>query len=179
MEVPRLGVKLELQLPAYTTATTTPDLSYVCDLHHSSQQCRILNPLSEARDWTHILLDTSQVCYCWATMGTTPNFFFFLTCKTEELTDGMWLHMSGEGKDSAHGEDFFLQGRGRKADIWGFFRYFLLVWNRFVLLLFQYHEGRTWFSKKNAQNIRLKFPALLLTSSVTLDKISELCFAHL
>ena len=26
------------------------DRSLVCNLHHSSQQCRILNPLSEARD---------------------------------------------------------------------------------------------------------------------------------
>jgi len=26
MEVPRLGVELELEPPAYTTATTTPDL---------------------------------------------------------------------------------------------------------------------------------------------------------
>ena len=32
MEVPRLGVKLELQLPAYTTATATPDPSLVHDL---------------------------------------------------------------------------------------------------------------------------------------------------
>jgi len=32
MEVPRLGVKLELQLPAYTTATATPDPSCICDL---------------------------------------------------------------------------------------------------------------------------------------------------
>ena len=31
MEVPALGVKSELQLPAYTTAT--PDLNHVCDLH--------------------------------------------------------------------------------------------------------------------------------------------------
>ena len=29
MDVPRRGVKLELQLPAYTTATTTQDLSQV------------------------------------------------------------------------------------------------------------------------------------------------------
>ena len=35
MEVPRLGVKLELQLPAYGTATATPDASCICDLHHS------------------------------------------------------------------------------------------------------------------------------------------------
>ena len=50
MEAPRLGVKLELQLPAYTAATATPDLSSICDLHHSSQQRWILNPLSKARD---------------------------------------------------------------------------------------------------------------------------------
>ena len=30
-------------------------------LHHSSQQGQILNPLSEARDRTLILVDTSQV----------------------------------------------------------------------------------------------------------------------
>jgi len=31
MEVPRLGVEVELMLPAYTTATARPDLSRVCD----------------------------------------------------------------------------------------------------------------------------------------------------
>ena len=36
MEVPRLGVELEIQLPAYTTATATPDPSGVCELHQSS-----------------------------------------------------------------------------------------------------------------------------------------------
>ena len=50
MEVPRLGVELELQLLTYTTATVMPDLSHVCDLHLSSWECRILNPLSKARD---------------------------------------------------------------------------------------------------------------------------------
>ena len=49
MEVPRLGVELELQL-AYATATATRDLSHVCNLHHSSWQRRILNLLSKARD---------------------------------------------------------------------------------------------------------------------------------
>ena len=49
-EVPRQGVQLELQLPAYTTATATPDPSRICDLHRSSGQHRVLNPLSEARD---------------------------------------------------------------------------------------------------------------------------------
>ena len=62
MEVPRLGAELELQLPAYTTATATWDLSCVFDLHHSSRHCWILNPLTEARDGTRILMDTSWVC---------------------------------------------------------------------------------------------------------------------
>ena len=35
-----------------------------------SQQCQILNPLSEARDRTCILMDTSWICFHWATMGT-------------------------------------------------------------------------------------------------------------
>ena len=48
MEVPRLGVESELHLPAYATAMATQDLSRVCDLHHSSRQCRIIK--SEARD---------------------------------------------------------------------------------------------------------------------------------
>ena len=49
MEVPRPGVELELQLPGCTTATATRDPSCVFDLHHSSQQCWLLHPLSEAR----------------------------------------------------------------------------------------------------------------------------------
>ena len=63
MEVPRLGVESELQLPAYTVATAMPDPSNICDLHHSSQQCWILNPLREAKDRAHILMDTNQVHY--------------------------------------------------------------------------------------------------------------------
>ena len=35
MEVSRLGVKLELLLPAYTTATAMPDPSCIYDLHSS------------------------------------------------------------------------------------------------------------------------------------------------
>ena len=57
MEVPGLGVGLELQLPAYATATAMPEQS-ICNLYHSSRQHWILNPLSEARDQTHILTDT-------------------------------------------------------------------------------------------------------------------------
>jgi len=61
MEVPRLGVELELQLPASITATATQDPSRICNLHHSSWRRRILNPLSEARDQTYVLMDASQI----------------------------------------------------------------------------------------------------------------------
>ena len=54
-----------------------PNLSCVCDLCRSSQQSWILNPLSRSRDRTYILMDTSQVCYHWATMRT-PYFLYFI-----------------------------------------------------------------------------------------------------
>ena len=49
MEVPRLGVKSELQLLTYTTATAT----------------QALNPLSEVRDWTESswILVTAKPCW--------------------------------------------------------------------------------------------------------------------
>ena len=50
MDISRLGVELDLQLLTYVTATATLDLSHICNLHCSLQQCQILNPLSKARD---------------------------------------------------------------------------------------------------------------------------------
>ena len=61
MEVPRLGVKWELQPLACARATATPDPSCVCDLHHSSRQCRILNPMSDARDRTRNLVVPGRI----------------------------------------------------------------------------------------------------------------------
>ena len=54
MEVPRLEVQLELQLIVYTAAMAALDLSRICDLYQSSQQCWILNPLSDARVIPHL-----------------------------------------------------------------------------------------------------------------------------
>ena len=76
MEVPRLGVKLELQPLAYTTATATPDPSHVCNLHHISWQCWILNALSVARDQTCIFMDSSQICFHWAILGIPESLFW-------------------------------------------------------------------------------------------------------
>ena len=88
MEIPSLAVESELQLPAYATATATWDPSPICDLYHSSQQCWILNPPSEARDWTCILMVASRVHYCWATTGTSmPTFYTVLSfCPWSSVT---------------------------------------------------------------------------------------------
>ena len=77
MELPRLGVKSELQLPAYATATATWDLSCVHKLHYSSQQLWILNPLSKARDQIYNVMVPSWICFCCAMTGT-PRIFFNL-----------------------------------------------------------------------------------------------------
>ena len=42
-------------------AATMWDPSHVCNLHHSSWQCQILNPLSETRNWTCNLMETSFI----------------------------------------------------------------------------------------------------------------------
>ena len=70
MEVPRLGVESELQLSAYARATATPDPSLIFDLHHSSQQRQVLNPLIEARDRTQNLMVPNQIGFHCTTTGT-------------------------------------------------------------------------------------------------------------
>ena len=59
IEVPRLGAESERQLSCQSAPQPQHTESY--DLCLSLCQCQILNPLSEARDWTPILMDTSQV----------------------------------------------------------------------------------------------------------------------
>ena len=73
MEFPRLGVKSELQLPAYATGAATQDPSCAQGLHHSSQQHQILNPLSVARDRTCNLMVPSRICFRRVTAGTPPK----------------------------------------------------------------------------------------------------------
>ena len=76
--VPRLGVESELQLPATAIATAAPDPSRVCDPYCSSRQHQILNPLSEARDRTHILMEPSRVREPLRHEGNSICFCFFL-----------------------------------------------------------------------------------------------------
>ena len=77
MEVPRLGDELELSFQP-TPEADMPDPSHVCN--HSSWQCWMLNLLSKARDWTCVLMDTSQIRFCWVTMGTPCVVYFYISC---------------------------------------------------------------------------------------------------
>ena len=97
MEVPRLGVQLELQLPAYTTATTPPDPSCIFDLHHSSQQRRILNPLSEARDQTHNLVVPSWICFLLHHDGNSHKQRFLIEIVKQEKVFSFGRKEGGEG----------------------------------------------------------------------------------
>ena len=82
MEVPRLGVQSELLPPASTTATATPGPSRVCDLHHSSWQRWILNPLSEARDRTcNLMVPLSHD-------GNSMTFIFIIMSPRDILSGG-------------------------------------------------------------------------------------------
>ena len=77
-EVSRLGDRSELQPAAYAAATGKQDTSHVCNLHHSSRQYQILNPMSKARDGTCILMDPSQVRFLRATTGTSRCVFLLM-----------------------------------------------------------------------------------------------------
>ena len=55
MEVPRLGVELELLLPAYTTATATPDPSACGDAASLNPARPGIEPVSSRMDTRGIL----------------------------------------------------------------------------------------------------------------------------
>ena len=76
MKVARLVAKSELQLPACATVTATQDPSHIPKLHHSSWPCQVLNPVSEARDQTSILMNTSQVLYQLSHNGNSCMILF-------------------------------------------------------------------------------------------------------
>ena len=63
MDVPRLGVKLELQLPACATTIATWVPSHIYDQHHRLWQCWILHPLSKASEPAMELAFLQTLCY--------------------------------------------------------------------------------------------------------------------
>ena len=78
MEVPKLGVEKELQLMTCPTAAATPDPSHIYVLHRSIGQLQILNPLSEARDQIHILIDTRRVLNPLSHNRNSQHIFFLI-----------------------------------------------------------------------------------------------------
>ena len=71
-------IKLELQLPAYATATAMQDPSHVWDLHKSSRQRQILDPPSKGRDQIHVLIGNNQIHFRYATRETSQPLFLWI-----------------------------------------------------------------------------------------------------
>ena len=80
MEVPKLGVKSELEPLAHTTATAMWDLSQVCNLHHS-----LIEPASS---WILV-----RCINCWAMKGTPKFGFLNLSITKSGKQDLMRCHM--------------------------------------------------------------------------------------
>ena len=90
MEVSRLGVELQL---AYATVKAIGAPSHFCNLCHSLRQYKILNPLSETRNWTRILMDTNRVHNQMSHMGTPPLQYYTVS---QSIFLHSWLHWTGE-----------------------------------------------------------------------------------
>ena len=87
MEVPRLGVKSELLLPAYATATATWDVAAFSTYTTAHSNVRwIPDPLSEARDQTLILMDTSRILFLCATTGALCSWILNPLCHIRNAT---------------------------------------------------------------------------------------------
>ena len=194
MEVPRLGVKSELQLPAYTTATATQDPSHICDLRHSSPQHRILNPLSEAGIETASSWILVGFTDHWATKRTSEACFY----KHQRAI--IPLPGRGEtvsGMPSAHGQllllvnktkhlSSYLQvtstGKDKRADSW----IFSGLTQSLVECFFVVHLLKRWsnhcalLKRATAKNNYIN-PPLQLTSSFFLMKqsIRNHCLANI
>ena len=79
MEVPGLGSNRSYR--CYPTPQPQQLGIWASDLHHSSRQHWILNPLCKSRDLTSVFMDTSHTCHHWATTGTLTADNFILRYK--------------------------------------------------------------------------------------------------
>ena len=76
MEGPRLGVEMELQLLAYTTATKLRiwAMSETYTTAHGNTES--FNPQREAGEWICILMDNSQILNLLSHKRNSSNVFF-------------------------------------------------------------------------------------------------------
>ena len=92
-EDPGLGAESEL-LPAYTTVTAAPDRSCICNLHRSSRQCQILNPLGAARDQTHFLTTLCRALNLLSHNGNSEK----ITFDVGPLVENSWTSVASSEK---------------------------------------------------------------------------------
>ena len=74
MEVPGLGIELELQLPAYTKPQQCQIWATSATSTTAHDHTRIFNPLREAWDRTCNLMVPGQIHFHCTTMGTSKSF---------------------------------------------------------------------------------------------------------
>ena len=137
MNVPRLGVKSELQLPAYTSAIATTDPSLVCKLHHSSWQCQILNPLrpviEPVTSWILVGFVTTEPQWELPLLKTFfEDIYLVLSIKSCTKRSGFLLHFLS---------NIILAG------VWFFFFFFFLWPN------LQYMEGARGWMRSGAADL--------------------------
>ena len=122
MEVPRVGAELELQLPAYTRATVTPDLSHICDTTAYSNTGSLTH---WSRPGIKLLSSWMLVGFVnrWAMTGT-PIYLFnlifkFLACGNPQYIDPNELLSSNAWNKnlSAGGLFVLLWTEGKEASL--------------------------------------------------------------
>ena len=87
---------MDSELGRLATATAMPDPGHVCDLYLSLWQHQSPNPLTEARDQTCILTDTSWVLNPLSHSGNSTNVFLtVLGAGRSKLKVPAWSHTGG------------------------------------------------------------------------------------
>ena len=86
MDVARLGVESELQLPAYATAMATLDPSCTCKPRCGLTQRQILHPLSKNKESTWVLTETTSGPYPPGPQQEPPILQFFKKKNVKAVT---------------------------------------------------------------------------------------------
>ena len=102
-----------------------------------SRACRILNPLTEARDRTQVLRDTGWFLYSWATKGTLPHCDLHFSMTNDEYLF-MCLPAVYMGSLVQYSFNFFA------SVAMGMFIFLLLSYKRFYIYKIQFPCQCMW-----------------------------------